>query len=284
MRKLAIYIFLIAGIISCKPDLNYDISGYTQKIIVEGFISNGEFPKVYLSLNIPLSEQVDSITILKNVIRTAKVTISDGTNSEILTSNWDKSHFPPYVYKGTEIKGEEGKTYYLTVEYGGYTIHSQTTIPHAERIMNFGFAPAENDTLRILSMQIDIDPSAKNGYRVYTLKKKDGYFIESPFVYNADFDLSGLNRFNISPEPTKKDPSYDEHGYFRKGDTVLVKICTLDSISTLFFNDLTIFSSTTGVGNNYFIGEKDTLKSNISSPGFGIWYGNGINIYQVVIE
>ena len=281
-------------LVACQPDLDYRVSGYTQKIIVEGFISNGEFPKVYLTLNIPLSQKLDSVSILNNVIRYAKVTISDsinpnaiGAKTEILTSGWEtnKRHFPPYMYVGTDLKGEEGKTYYLTVDYGGYTLHATTTIPYANEIQKFEFSSVNGiANLRSLFMTINIYPVVKNSYRVFTMKKKDGYFIETQFLYNSEFSLSGSNKFIISPKVTDLDASFTEGGGFLKGDTVLVKLCTIDSTSTQFFKALTLFSSTTGVGNDLFIGEKDKLKSNISPPGFGIWYGNGVKYYSVVIQ
>lgn len=284
MRTISFYILLFLLVTSCRPDLDYTISGYTQKIIVEGYIANGEYPKVYLSLNIPVSEKVDTLTMLKNVIRWAKVTVSDGINSEVLTGGWDQKHYPPYVYRGTDFKGEEGKTYYLTVEYSGYTLYAQTTIPFATNIQKFNTSPVEgNDTLRILSMTLNIDASRKNAYRVFSMKKKDGYYIQTQFVYNSEFTLSGNNSFTISPKTTVMDSSYAEGSYFAKGDTIRVRLCTIDSISTQFFKALTLFSSSTGVGNNFFIGEKDALKSNISSPGFGIWYGNGTTNYTYII-
>ena len=111
MKKIIFNILISLLFCSCQPNLDYIISGYTQKIIVEGYISNNEYPKVYLSLNIPFSEEVNSETIVKNVIGSAKVTISDGVNTEILTAGYrDNRHFPPHYYRGTELKGEEGKT------------------------------------------------------------------------------------------------------------------------------------------------------------------------------
>lgn len=294
MKKIPCFILLVLLFNSCQPDIDYTISGYTQKIIVEGYIANDEYPRVYLTLNVPLSQKVDSITILKNVIRYAKVTISDsinpnaiGAKTEILTSGWEseKRLFPPYKYFGTDFKGEEGKTYYLTVVYSGYTLQAQTTIPYHTDIIDFKTVPMNgNDSLRSLFMTINIDSSHKNSYRVFTKKKKDGYFIETQFLYNAEFTLSGNNTFIISPKVTELDPSFDEGGYFVKGDTIQVKLCTIDRVATQFFKNLTLFSSTSGIGRNLFIGEKDALKSNISSPGFGIWYGNGTSNYSIIIQ
>lgn len=287
MKKISEIILLLLVVTSCQSDLEYKISGYTQKIIVEGFISTGEYPKVYLTLNFPLSKSTDSINILENVIRTAKVTISDGVNTEILTSGWEtnKRHFPPYMYVGTEIKGQEGKTYYLTVDYSGYSLHATTTIPKAVSIQNFEFSAIKGSyNLSSLFMNLDIDPTIKNSYRVFTQKKKDGYFIETQFLYNSEFTLSGNNKFMISPKVTELDASFAEGGNFLKGDTVLVKLCTIDSTSTQFFKALTLFSTSNGIANDLFIGEKYKLKSNISVPGFGIWYGNGVRYYSVVIQ
>jgi len=293
MKKIAIYLSLISIFISCRPDIDYTISGYTQKVIVEGYISNNEYPKVYLTLNMPLSQKVDTVAILKNIIRYAKVTISDslnanaiGAKTEILTSGWELGNklFPRYKYFGTDFKGEEGKTYYLTVVYSGYILHAQTTIPYHADIISFKSKPiVGNDSLRSLSMTLNIDPTRKNSYKVFTKKKKDGYFVETQFLYDAEFKLSGNNTFVISPSVTELDPSFSEGEYFAKGDTVQVRLCAIDSVSTQFFKALTLFSSSNGIGNNLFIGEKDKLKSNISLPGFGIWSGNGISNYSVVI-
>lgn len=285
MRKIILYVLIIELLIACRPNLDYDISGYSQKIIVEGSIATNEYPNVYLSLNVPFSEALDSTTILNSIIRTAKVTISDGENTEILTSRWDKTHFPPYVYKGYDIKGVEGKTYYLTVEYRGYTVKSQTTIPTATNISQIYTQPVQGiDALRKLSITLPILSAKKNAFRVFTRKSKDDFYRETPTVFNADFSLSGDNTFVLRPQPAPSDASYYEGDYFAVGDTVMIRLCTIDSVSTQFFKALTPLSSTSGVGSNLFMGEKDALKSNVESPGFGIWCGSGVRTYRYIIK
>lgn len=282
MKQKLIYIVVSLLLLGCQPNLDYEIHGYTEKIIVEGSVANGEFAKVYLSLNVPLWQQVDSATILDKVIRTAKVTVSDGEETEVLTSRWDKEHFPPYVYKGSRLKGESSKTYYLTVEYGGYTLKAQTTIPEVAKVVGIEKKPVEgNDSLYILSVNVLVDSTLQNGYRFFSRKLKDGYFVETPIIYNEKFDLRGQKTLLISPRPKEKDPSYAEGNYFLKGDSVMVRICTLDSLSTKFFST---FSLNNFPGKDFFIGESKGLASNISSPGFGLWYGYGVKNYRVVIE
>jgi hypothetical protein len=279
-KLLAIALFLLSW--SCKPSLDYEIHGYTEKIIVEGFITNNDFPKVYLSLNVPLWQKVDSATILSKVIRTAKVTVSDGINTEILTSSWDRTHFPPFVYSGTDLRGEIGKTYYLTVEYSGYTVTAETTIPNVAEVKNIEIAPQSgNDTLRVLSMTIEMDSTARVGYRFHSKKKSDGIFIETPITYNENFDLRGEQSFLVSPNPTLVHPSFPEGNLFLKGDTVFVKVSVIDSAATQFFKAFTISAL---AGKDFFLTDRKPLESTISAPGFGIWYGTATTQYRVIVN
>ena len=290
MKKHIALLHLIFAFFSCQPDEEYKISGYTQKIIVEGSIANDEFPSVYLSFNVPLSEKVDSDSIRNYVISVAKVMISDsedpnaaGAKTEILTAGyWNETRFPFHEYKGTDFRGESGKTYYLTVDYGGYTMHAKTTIPDKTGITGFK-TNSVNDSMSILSLTMNIDPAKKQSYRVFTKKSKDGYYVPTPFLFNSTFSLSGVQEFTLRPSPKLNDPSYKEGIYFRKGDQVNIMFCTIDSTSTQFFKELTMLSSSTGIGNEIFMGEKEALKSNISYPGFGIWFGNGVNYYTYII-
>ena len=281
MRKHSALIIVLLIILSaCSPDLDYKVTGYTQKIIVEGRIETGRSPVVYLSLNVPLSKTVDSTTILDHVIRYAKVTVSDGEKTEILTSKWDKDYFPPYVYKGTEIVGEEGKNYTLKVEYGGYTLHAQTSIPQGFEIGQINSTNTDVDSLRTLSVNINVDNSRKNSFRVFTKKAKDKRFIETPVLFNSGLNLSGLQTFHISPQVAKTDSSYREGRFFVVGDTVDVRIRAIDSTSTMFFKDMTMFSVVAG---NVFINEVKPLNSNISEPGFGIWYGCAMRTIRYLV-
>ena len=281
MKKQYILLFLcIACLSACNPDLDYSVRGYSQKIIVEGKIESGKYPEVYLSLNVPLTTDVDSATILDYVIRYAKVTVSDGETTEILTSKWVKGSFPPYVYKCTEIVGREGRTYDLKVEYSGYTIYSTTTIPTGFEIESVEIAPTLNDSLRSISLKINVDNHKKNSFRIFTKKRKDKRYIVTPQLFNESFQLSGLQRFNVSPYPTLTDPSYLEGNNFVVGDSVDSKVCMIDSVSTLFFKDL-MFSVQTG---KFFVSEVKPLNSNITEPGFGIWYGNSVRSVRMLIK
>lgn len=273
-------VFLMA----CQPDLDYNVKGYTQKIIVEASIIEGQSPVVRLSLNNPVWNKVDSATILQNVIRYAKVTVSDGDEAEVLTSGWDPDHFPPYKYFGTSLIGKAGHTYALSVEYSGYVVRSTTTIPASGKILSFNSEVVNTkDSLRNLFMILDMGSDHTRGYRVFSHNLKDKGFNEVNVVYNQDLSLSGTHRYMIIPSVSDKDKSHSYSPYYKQGDTVQIRLATIDSVSTLFFRGLTMFSSSTGIANMFFNTEKQKLASNVSAPGFGIWCGESDRYYQYIV-
>src|SRR6187402_2764941 len=98
--------FLSIYMISCsREDYVNSVDG-ESKIVVEGWIEQGDVPQVILSRSMPINAVIDSTTILDYFIRSAKVTVSDGENEEILSVRGDNSRIPPYVYYGSNIKGE----------------------------------------------------------------------------------------------------------------------------------------------------------------------------------
>lgn len=276
-KWLSFFSVSVILLFSCETNIDYTVKGYKEKIIVEGKIENGDFPMVYLSLNVPLWKTVDSTTIMEHIIRHAKVTISDGKKTEILTSKWDLKNFPPYVYKATDLKGEEGKKYDLIVEYGGYTLYSSTTIPREFQILSIKSKNSDIDTLRILSVEIDAGNEKGKSYRVFSKKRKDNRFIETPLLYNNTLTESGKLLLDISPNVEKTDNSFAEGKYFAVGDIVEIKVCAIDSVATQYYKDISMFSG--DEMSKFFMSEVKNLNSNISSPGAGIWCGNAVRKY-----
>jgi hypothetical protein len=268
---------------SCQSEFNYDLKGYTQKIIVEGYISTNDYAKVYLSLNIPLSQKFDSLQMIKNFISVAKVSISDGVNTEILTGGYvDKKHYPPFYYATTDLKGKEGSTYNLTIEYAGYTLRSTTTIPYSDSV-NYFTSTAINDSMRSLKMNINVNSINKGSYKVYTQKSIDNKYYPTPFLFNPNLTQSGPVEYVINPKPAENAKSFKQSNLFKKDDEVKIQVNKIDSIATAFFRGISI-GSNNGLGSDIFIGQKDALISNISSPGFGIWYGRATKTYSVKIK
>jgi len=275
------FALIMLVLLACNPDLDYRVTGYTQKIMVEGSIEAGKYPNVYLTLNVPLWKTLDSATVLDHVIRYAKVSITDGEKTEILTSKWDKTHFPPYVYQGTELSGEAGKNYQLKVEYSGYTLTANTHLPAPTPIDSLQFKPSgKSDSLVAIVVWVNLAATNQTGIRLFSKKPRDNRFIETPVVYNNQLNLNGKQELTLSPKPLRSDSSYADGPYFRLGETVDILISTIDPAATRFFDGLSSFSTLT---DNIGTTEIKPLPSNISEPGFGIWYGSGSKYYRIKV-
>lgn len=101
-------------------------------IVVEGWIDDGGFPVVIVTRSLPVRLRDDGIRLdeLSDYVEArAKVTVSDGDTSVVLTGGRNKQYVPGYVYTSYYMRGVAGKTYTLTVETRGKTVRAVTTIP-----------------------------------------------------------------------------------------------------------------------------------------------------------
>ena len=98
MKKLLYYILSLFAlcIIACDDsDLTVDTP---QSLVVEGWIENGEFPVVIVTKTFPVSTEYQSMADLSDyLVRWAKITVSDGEKSVVLTGLYDESYYPPYI-------------------------------------------------------------------------------------------------------------------------------------------------------------------------------------------
>src|SRR5436189_6257260 len=99
---------------SCEKDVTVDLPVAEQKIVVEGYIENGQKAMVTLTKTAAFFSAVDSASLLSYLVTDAIVTVSDGVTTEQLVLTIDTSQYIPIVYKAQSIIGQEGKTYTLT--------------------------------------------------------------------------------------------------------------------------------------------------------------------------
>src|SRR4051812_10648180 len=129
MRNVILIISWCFLFAQCTPDPSFHIQPYEPKLVIDGSIEQNDFPRVTLSYSDSYFVDIDSTSIRQLLATTAKVTVSDGVQDEVLTLKRNNNFFPPYVYQGTSLKGQVGKIYKLKVEIKGETYTAQTTIP-----------------------------------------------------------------------------------------------------------------------------------------------------------
>lgn len=246
-----------------------------EKIVVEGWIKEGDYPVVMVSTSVNVSMQPQSIDSLsKHVLNWARVAISDGEKEVVLMGSYDDAYFPPYIYSTIDLKGVAGKTYTLDVQYKEYHATATTTIPESVPLLDVTQEKVENnDTLYLLSA-IFSDPPGK---QYYCLFEKSG--LSSQQFIKCDVGVFDDALFERKDEEIKY-PVYhpytirdtlDRSEYFRKGEFVCVELRTLDKQS---FDIWTDYQNSNALSGNFFAPYSQNISSNIHG-GYGYWCGYG---------
>lgn len=287
IKGIFLFIFLLT---SCEKEIHIDLPEAKSKIVVEGSIEAGEFAKVILTKNSPYFAKVDSITLINMLITNAIVTVGDGTISEQLVLTINQNYFPPLVYQGSKLKGEVGKTYFLNITVGNIHLSAQTTIPQPIPLDSVWFSsePGKGDTLGLIWAKFTDPPERGNNYRIFTQRlgkdrkfiplwgsvTDDSYFNGKTFVFSMFRGLESLS------DQDYIEKNRAELGYFKVGDTVIIKNCVIDKAHFDFWStyETEVFS-----GGNPF-GTPVKIKSNINGDGLGIWGGYSPSFRQVIAK
>lgn len=273
-KKCLLFVtFLLIFMISCsREDYVKSVDG-ESKIVVEGWIEQGDVPQVILSRSVPINATVDSTNIFDYFIRSAKVTVSDGENVEVLSLRSDKDRIPPYVYYGSKIIGEVGKSYSLKIEYLNQVIEATTSIPKTVSIKSAEYVK-ENpiDTTGFVYLEFNDPALEKNYYQIQTrVDKVEPIFVPALYgnLNDANFISSSVSlqvaRGIYVFSKTKYKP------YFADGDLIFIKLRTMSKDGFDFWNS---WQNEIVNGRSPIFPASTSLKSNIKG-GIGIWQGYG---------
>lgn len=269
------FVFGILLLLGCSDEPG--IEGYRYRLVVEGWIDEGDVPYVILSQNKPLISTVDSTSIEDMIVRWAKVSVSDGDTTEILRGRIDGNYFPPFLYRGIEMRGVAGKTYTLTVEYSGHVWTARTTIPQAVELTALETVPVQ-DTLYSVYATFRDPAGIKNYYKFFTrVWNKNGRYLPA-LMGNLDDNLfDGGEIKTIVNQGIEMKEIKNFSAYFHEKDTVLVKFCTMSEFD---FDFWTAYENEQINSQNPLFPANQNLPSNISS-GRGAWCGYGTKTYVV---
>jgi len=274
-----VLVVLITSLSSCddKDKIIGDID-YEPRIVIEGFIENDRAATVMLSWSVPFDQKMDTIFLLNHIITSAKVSVSDGEQTEILTLGTDWNYLPPYIYYGSTLKGEIGKTYRLMIEYQNKTIHAETYIPEPVKLKSYAFIK-ENPLDTTGYIHIGFNNTSDLYYQVTTrVDKKENVYTPCLFGnFRADrFEKDKLITLQINKGPILY-PEMQFASYFIEGDIIYMKFKTMPKHGYDFW---TSWQNEVINGQNPIFPAITSLKSNIEG-GIGIWCGYGSYIYRI---
>jgi hypothetical protein len=291
MKKLFIYLPVLLGtffmlcLCSCEKEIDLNLPDPEIKIVVEGWIDQDDYAIVMLTKSSPYFSVVDSATIVNMIVQNATVVVSDGLLYDTLKPFFDPSYFPPFLYKGSLIKGEINKTYTLQVITDSVTLTASTTITPPVPLDSLWFkVEPELDSLGYVWGRFQDPGDQLNFYRLFTKRiNKDQRFIptfgsayDDKFFNGQSFEFS-LMRGIESLTDTTADA---EMTYFKIGDTIVVKACTMDKAHYDFWR--------TAEGEMYMSGNPFSsptqIMTNIEGGGLGVWGGYGVYTDTVICK
>lgn len=268
MRKLLTMIVTFALLCSCQGEL--DLKPTKSELVVEGWIEDGKFPVVILTKSIPPNTTQQNIDELYNyIVRWAKVTVTDGVDSVVLSGKTDNGYFPPYIYTTGRLRGVAGKTYRLIVDYGEYQAEATTTIPASTDSCTFEVAKGtDTDTLYQISARYIRRDNTTRYFQLFSRTgTKSKQFLAS---YLGTFASDVLNHESAIPVYRGHYAGLSDYTpFYTIDDTVSVKMAQLDYESYRVWNSINQDRVTS---NNVFLTTSSFIESNIIG-GYGYWCG-----------
>lgn len=236
--KHLIYIAFAFILFSCRKEVKLKLPDYKQKVVVEASIETNGYAIVFLSYSVPYFGEFDYTAPEKTFIKGAFVTVTDGTTIDTLT---ELDPNTGYAYLGFKLKGQQGRNYTLKVTVDGKTFETNTNILNPAKLDSLYFK-GEEDTLGFMWQTFSEPPGSGDCYRWYAKRLGRDQFYAAPFVSVFEDKFIDGKTFDFSydrgPQPNeiqeyREDP---ERGYYKRGDTVVVKFCKIGRREYDFWN------------------------------------------------
>ncbi len=307
-RPLLAIVALAVLFVSCTKDITVDLPTTEAKLVVEGTIETGGPPIVILTVTQSYFDPTSLESIASIFVKNAVITVSDGSttvtldqicSSAIPDSLIDEAAAATgldpellanadiclYTKLDNSLLGVEGRTYSLNILSEGRTASGVSTIPHAVPLDSLWFRLAQqqpdDDSLGFIHATLSDPDTTGNAYRWFAQRinegsdgeQKDDQFIAPFFSVFADRYINGLTfdfSFNrgSSPYSTDEDDENEEAGYFKRGDTVVVKFVSMGFPEFEFYNS---YANNVASQGDLF-STPANVRSNISG-GIGVWAG-----------
>lgn len=308
--QLSLRLMLWIGILlaSCTKEITIDIPDSEPKLVVEGHIEPGQPPIIFLSKSTGYFDKTDLNTFNNLLVKDATIIFS---NSQ-LTDTLDlicSNQIPPafqqqlaellgvslqtftaqnicaYTSLNPLLFGVENENYSIKILYNNEEFNANTSIPQHLALDSSWFMLYGDEAERgFISVNMSEPAGLGNCYRWMAKRKgKDSRFIapygsafEDKFIDGQTFNFFAAR--GMEPNSAQEEDNGPDAGYFKTGDTVIIKFCTTDPASYQFYR--TFETEAGNLGNPF--ASPGLIKGNISNGALGIWGGYGV-WYDTVI-
>ena len=300
MKNLFYFVLIGFFATSCTKEVNIDIPGYEEKLVVDGTIETGLPPFVILSRSKDIYAPTDFESFLNGFVSGAEVYVFDGITTYQLdevcsdelppgyenfaaeifgvpASEVSNYHLCAYTKLDGSIIGEVGKTYTLTINFEGKTYTSETTIVQPTPLNSVYWKVEEGD--KGFSYAELTDPPAFTDAYFWEVKRinknaegeeADSYFTAtySP-VFDDEFFNGKTFEFYYENPVRNEDLPSEYRGYYKQGDTVVIKFSKLDTDVFEYMESKYIQLATGGSP----FSTPTNVKTNIKGGALGVWAG-----------
>jgi hypothetical protein len=276
---------------SCERDIDIDLGDAAIRVVVEGAIEQGEKPRILLTRSRGFFDEVptDSIEfITKTLILDANIIISDGTVTETMSLTLS-NEYPFLFYTTANMVGEVGKTYSIVIQADGKILTSSTTIPPPVPVDTSYFGlnifDQNEDSLGFVFIRYTDPDTIGNAYRLFLRRNSFPSFLPARGSVSDDRFSNGLTIEFFAGNPLPPFVGFGEARredfFFKLGDTIYTKFCTIGIREFEFFN--TLEAAVSSNGNPFSV--PVLIKSNISGEGgLGVWCGYGVTFDTTIAQ
>lgn len=275
---LALCIILLA---SCEKNIDFELNEMPDVLVVDASIENDQLPIVVLTKTFDYFSKITSELLANSFVHNAVVTMSNGQVIHKLKEYSIDSlgGYKIYFYSidssnlATAFTGKLNSSYTLKVKVDGKEYTSSTTIPSLHKILDSVWwkpVPFSKDTNKVIVMIKTTDPAGLGNYIRYYTKKNNGPFLPGEnSVYDDQFTDGTTYEFPVDPGVDRNNKIPFDDNYFKRGDTVTLKLCNIDKTTFKFWT--TMEFAYQSIGNPFSSPIK--VIGNISNGALGAFNG-----------
>lgn len=290
-RLAILFTISVPFLTGCEKKVDFTLKNEPDKLVVEATIENGQPPMVILSRSIGYFSKITPALLNQTFVHGADVFVSNG----ILTHKLKEYSRPLgnniifYFYSvdstnpGTAFSGQTDHSYSLRIIAQGKEYTSATTIPKlSKRIDSIWWKKPEvnTDTTKAVLMVKATDPAGYGDYIRYFTKTNSEPFYPGLNSVADDLFIDGTTyEIQIDRGVNRNLPGQENENFFRRGDTVTLKLSNIDKATFDFWRTMEFSYAT--VGDPFSTPTK--VLGNISGDALGYFGGYASQFRTIII-
>jgi len=273
--KYSIYLYLILLLFCSCTNTEQEV--VSRKLVVEGWIENGDYPTVILTCSGVLDENHTQVKDL--LVRWGKVTLSDGDTTVILIGGKDDRFYPAYSYRSFDMKGVPGKTYTLKAQYYGMEVEAVSTMPTEIPVVQ-KVDVSYIDTIADIKLHIASSKSTRRYYQLFSCIDGQDKRYYPAFLGAISNEKANNESFEATLYRGKTIQQKEFTSMFSVGHTVKYKVAQINEPEYNFWYD---YQNLVNFNFSQFVTTSSKIQSNVKG-GYGIWYAATVAKGEVRIE